>query len=167
MNFNEKLINLRKSKGLSQEELGAELKVSRQTISKWESCQSYPDFQRLVLLSDYFGLTLDELVKDVDVQEVREKNINSEKLDSIYSDVGKAKQFVKWYLIIAGSIGAAVLVLMLYYFAVNAGSLGMVTFLRQTETHRRGPPRRCVRAYEGYFAPKDSLSSRPGLCLSR
>ena len=60
MNFNEKLINLRKSKGLSQEELGNELKVSRQTISKWESCQSYPDFQRLVLLSDYFGLTLDE-----------------------------------------------------------------------------------------------------------
>ena len=46
------------------------------------------------------------------MQEVREKNINSEKLDSIYSDVGKAKQFVKWYLIIAGSIGAAVLVLM-------------------------------------------------------
>lgn len=45
MNFNEKLINLRKSKGLSQEELGNELKVSRQTISKWESCQSYPDFQ--------------------------------------------------------------------------------------------------------------------------
>ena len=64
MNINEKLINLRKSKGLSQEELGNELKVSRQTISKWESCQSYPDFQRLVLLSDYFGLTLDELVRD-------------------------------------------------------------------------------------------------------
>lgn len=63
MNFNEKLISLRKSKGLSQEELGAQLKVSRQTISKWESAQSYPDFQRLVLLSDYFGLTLDELVK--------------------------------------------------------------------------------------------------------
>lgn len=40
MNFNEKLISLRKSKGLSQEELGAELNVSRQTISKWESCQS-------------------------------------------------------------------------------------------------------------------------------
>lgn len=37
MNFNEKLISLCKSKGLSQEELGAQLKVSRQTISKWES----------------------------------------------------------------------------------------------------------------------------------
>ena len=52
MNFNEKLVNLRKSKGLSQEELGMELDVSRQTISKWEAGQSYPDFQRLVMLSD-------------------------------------------------------------------------------------------------------------------
>ena len=47
MQFNEKIISLRKSMGLSQEELGAELHVSRQTISKWESAQSYPDFQRL------------------------------------------------------------------------------------------------------------------------
>ena len=82
MNFNEKLISLRKSMGLSQEELGAELHVSRQTISKWESAQSYPDFQRLVLLSDYFGLTLDELVRDVDVADVRSRNLNSEKSSS-------------------------------------------------------------------------------------
>lgn len=45
MNFNEKLIELRKSKGLSQDELGNALGVSRQTISKWELAQSYPDFQ--------------------------------------------------------------------------------------------------------------------------
>lgn len=120
MNFNEKLISLRKSKGLSQEELGAELKVSRQTVSKWESCQSYPDFQRLVLLSDYFGLTLDELVKDIDVQDVRDKNINSEKLDSIYKDVNTAKKILKWSWIIVGGIAAAVAVafafLMIYFF---------------------------------------------------
>ena len=119
MNFNEKLINLRKSKGMSQEELGAELKVSRQTISKWESCQSYPDFQRLVLLSDYFGLTLDELVKDIDVQEVREKNMNNEKINSIYNDMNTAKSFVKWYLIIAGAAAGIVLMLIIY-FIVNA-----------------------------------------------
>ena len=110
MNFNEKLISLRKSKGLSQEDLGNELKVSRQTISKWESCQSYPDFQRLVLLSDYFGLSLDELVKDIDVQEVREKNINSEKLSSVYNDMNEGKKFIKVCL----AIGAAALV----FFAV-------------------------------------------------
>ena len=104
MNFNEKLISLRKSKGLSQEELGNELKVSRQTISKWESCQSYPDFQRLVLLSDYFGLSLDELVKDIDVQEVREKNINGEKLSSVYNDMNNVKKFIKQCLVIGGAV---------------------------------------------------------------
>ena len=124
MKFNEKLISLRKSMGLSQEELGAELKgaelkVSRQTISKWESGQSYPDFQRLVLLSDYFGLTLDELVRDVDVADVRARNVNNEKLDSIYNDVGTAKKFIKWYLIIAGGAGILALASMLY-FAINA-----------------------------------------------
>lgn len=55
MNFNEKLIELRKSKGLSQDELENELVgESRQTVSKWELVQSYPNFQRIVLLSDYF-----------------------------------------------------------------------------------------------------------------
>lgn len=119
MNFNEKLISLRKSMGLSQEELGAELHVSRQTISKWESAQSYPDFQRLVLLSDYFGLTLDELVRDVDVADVRSRNLNSEKLDSLYNDVGAAKKFIKWYLILAGGAGILALAAMLY-FAIHA-----------------------------------------------
>jgi len=71
MKFNEKLLKIRKERGLSQEELGMELQVSRQTISKWEAGQSYPDFTRLVMLSDFFDMTLDELVKDIDVQEIR------------------------------------------------------------------------------------------------
>lgn len=50
MKFNEKLLKLRREKGLSQEELGMEMQVSRQTVSKWEAGQSYPDFTRLVML---------------------------------------------------------------------------------------------------------------------
>ena len=84
MKFNEKLLKLRKEKGLSQEELGMEMQVSRQTVSKWEAGQSYPDFTRLVMLSDFFDMTLDELVKDIDVQEVREHSFTNEKIDSIY-----------------------------------------------------------------------------------
>ena len=95
MNFNEKLIELRKSKGLSQDELGNALGVSRQTISKWELAQSYPDFQRLVLLSDYFGLSLDTLVNDIDVQDVRSKNLSEKQLSSIYEDISSAKTTIK------------------------------------------------------------------------
>lgn len=98
MKFNEKLLEIRKKQGLSQEELGMELQVSRQTISKWESGQSYPDFQRLVMLSDYFNMTLDELVKGIDVQDVREKNMTDEKVASIYMDVESGKATLKKFL---------------------------------------------------------------------
>ena len=93
MKFNEKLVELRKRQGLSQEQLGMELQVSRQTVSKWEAGQSYPDFQRLVLLSDYFGMSLDELVRNIDVQDVRDRNGTEEKIASMFSDVEKAKDF--------------------------------------------------------------------------
>ena len=97
MKFNEKLLAMRKKQGLSQEELGMELQVSRQTISKWEAGQSYPDFQRLVMLSDYFGMSLDELVKDIDVQDVRDKNLTDEKVASIFCDIQNVKYTVgKW-----------------------------------------------------------------------
>jgi predicted transcription factor, homolog of eukaryotic MBF1 len=70
-------------------------------------------------LSDYFGLTLDELVKDIDVQEVRDKNISNEKINSIYNDVNTAKTFVKWYLIIAG-IAAGIVLILFAYFIINS-----------------------------------------------
>ena len=82
---------LRKKHNLSQEELGLELGVSRQTISKWEAGVSYPDFQRLVMLSDFFDMTLDELVKDIDVQDVRNKSLTDEKVASIFNDFEKSK----------------------------------------------------------------------------
>lgn len=66
-----------------------------------------------MLLSDFFGLTLDELVKDIDVQEVREKNLNSERLKSIYSDVENAKKIIKWGAIIGGGIAVVLLIVVI------------------------------------------------------
>lgn len=66
-----------------------------------------------ILLSDFFGLTLDELVKDIDVQEVRGKNLNSERLNSIYSDVENAKKIIKWGAIIGGCIAAVLLIVVI------------------------------------------------------
>lgn len=62
MIFKEKLLELRKQKGWSQEELGNNLDVSRQTISKWESGQSTPEMEKLVKISEIFEISLDELI---------------------------------------------------------------------------------------------------------
>ncbi len=62
MEFEKKLFELRKQKGISQEELADKLNISRQTLSKWESGNSTPDMEKLILLSDYFEISLDELV---------------------------------------------------------------------------------------------------------
>lgn len=62
MKFEENLVKLRKSKGLSQEELAEKLDVSRQTVYKWESGQSYPELDRLVIISKLFGYTIDDIL---------------------------------------------------------------------------------------------------------
>lgn len=69
MEFNEKLVKLRKERGMTQEGLAELLKVSRQAISKWESGQSYPEMEKLIMLSELYGVTLDSLVRDQDVQQ--------------------------------------------------------------------------------------------------
>ncbi|WP_086351178.1 helix-turn-helix domain-containing protein [Candidatus Enterococcus clewellii] len=64
MIFSEKLQLIRKSRGLTQEELAENLHVSRQAVAKWESGQTYPDINNLIAVSTIFGLTVDYLVKD-------------------------------------------------------------------------------------------------------
>lgn len=73
MLLGEKLRKLRKARGLSQEQLANQLKVSRQSISKWEVGESTPDPDNLVALSDYYGVSLDYLLRDQEVPEASEK----------------------------------------------------------------------------------------------
>lgn len=63
MTFAEKLIELRKSKGWSQEELGEKLDVTRQTVSKWELGSTTPEMEKIAMMSELFGITTDELIK--------------------------------------------------------------------------------------------------------
>ena len=53
----------RKQKNMTQEDLAEFMNVSRQTVSKWESDTAFPETDKLITLSDYFGCTLDELIK--------------------------------------------------------------------------------------------------------
>lgn len=70
MKFNEKLIKLRRQSGLSQEELGYKLNVTRQTVSKWELGQTTPEMDKLVSLSKVYGITLDELTSEEETMDV-------------------------------------------------------------------------------------------------
>ena len=69
MFFADKLIQLRKKAGWSQEELAFKMDVTRQSVSKWEGAQSIPDLDKMIRLSDLFGVSLDYLLKD-EIEEV-------------------------------------------------------------------------------------------------
>ena len=64
MIFADKLIELRKKSGWSQEELAEQMNVTRQSVSKWEGAQSVPDLEKIIQLSKLFGVSTDYLLKD-------------------------------------------------------------------------------------------------------
>ena len=76
MNFSEKLYSLRKKNGLSQEQLAEGLGVSRQAISKWESGHAVPETEKLLVISEYFEVSLDYLMKDSTVKEHKKNEIS-------------------------------------------------------------------------------------------
>lgn len=78
MTIGERLLKLRKERNLSQEDLANVLDVSRQTISKWETGQSMPDFDKIIPLCEYFGITSDELLTgNSNIQEAKKDNVKS------------------------------------------------------------------------------------------
>ena len=76
MEFNEKLQELRKNKGLTQEELAEALYVSRTAISKWESGRGYPSIDPLKEIAKYFSVTIDELLSSDEVLTIAEEDNN-------------------------------------------------------------------------------------------
>ena len=82
MKFNEKLIMLRKQHNLSQEQVAEKLGVARQTISKWELGETTPEMDKLIIISELYNITLDELMKEENEGKVINdpNNTNSQKL---------------------------------------------------------------------------------------
>lgn len=90
MIFADKIIQLRKKSGWSQEELAEQMGVSRQAVCKWEGAQSIPDINKIIQLSQLFGVTIDYLLKD----EIEDVIVDT---DSYYEEVEteeKKKRFV-------------------------------------------------------------------------
>ena len=74
MEFNEKLQELRKRKGLTQEELAEKLYVSRTAISKWESGRGYPNIESLKAIAKFFSVTVDELLSTDEILTIAEED---------------------------------------------------------------------------------------------
>ena len=74
MEFNQKLQELRKQKGLTQEELAEALCVSRAAVAKWESGRGYPNLESLKDIAKFFSLTIDELLSGGEVLKIAEKD---------------------------------------------------------------------------------------------
>lgn len=74
MEFNEKLQELRKQKGLTQEELAEILFVSRAAVSKWESGRGYPNIDSLRAIANYYSVTIDELLSSGELLTIAEED---------------------------------------------------------------------------------------------
>lgn len=88
MEFKEKLQLLRTNMKLSQEELANKLAISRQSITKWENGQSFPDIQNLIQLSEIFKVSIDRLVKENDTCMV-----------NLFSNENYPKQDIRTFLV--------------------------------------------------------------------
>ena len=128
MGFSNKLYELRKQRGLSQEELAGRLNVTRQTVSKWELGDSSPDMEKLMAISDLFGVSLDELVMDK-APEPAPPQATTTAGAEIYTDIKehvftegnrkRAKKGLKIAAIIAGILLLADFITFVVYVCLN------------------------------------------------
>ena len=90
MELNEKIQELRKQKGLTQEELAQALYVSRTAVSKWESGRGYPNLDSLKLLANFFSVTIDDLLSGDELLAVAQESCRQTKrhlLDLIFGSL--------------------------------------------------------------------------------
>ena len=116
MTIGERLTELRKSRGLSQEELAEQLTLTRQTISKWELGQSSPDIEYVIALCEYFGVSTDYLLKGEEPVSKAEKK--EEETQPVILAVKEPEQTKKWMTLALGMILSSMSFLVIAYFAV-------------------------------------------------
>lgn len=120
MKFGEKLTELRKKEGLSQEELGYKLNVTRQTVSKWELGQTTPEMDKLVELGKIFNISVDELVNET------EKTANENEVIQDAPVKDKSPRNDKKSLIIIIAIVAIFVVVVISMFSIPFKLFGTI-----------------------------------------
>jgi transcriptional regulator with XRE-family HTH domain len=151
MEFNKKLQELRKQKGITQEELAAQLYVSRTAISKWESGRGYPNIESLKAIASFFSVTVDELLSSDEILTIAEENQKQTEThfrDLVFGLADICMALLLFLPLFAErngesinevsllSLGGVETYLMIAYFAVVAGTvvIGVLTLALQNCT---------------------------------
>ncbi len=130
MNIGEKLFELRKEKNLSQEDVAEKLNVTRQTVSKWETNQSTPDFDKILPLCELFEIGTEELLtgkkpeEKVKQEEKFEKTLTKQEVRKKSAEVVSTSVFI--YIVAIALLMVAIPVLNMNPIVVSAGFLCMI-----------------------------------------
>ena len=143
MSLGEKLLKLRKKKGLSQEEVADILHVTRQTISKWETDQSMPDFDKVVPICNLYEISTEELFHDEvstprEVEEVRIENTttyqNYNRKKALFTTVAVMLYILSVVVIIFFStVLRSPIVGVCVFFIVIAIATGLLIYIEMTK----------------------------------
>lgn len=127
MELSNRIKELRTERGWSQEVLAQRAYVSRQTISNWETERSYPDVHSLLILSDVFGVSLDELIKgDVDAMKEKVTKNDGKEMKKLYNLAGIECLAGLASAVLCGALEVEMLKLL---FAMLTGAFLTVTFI--------------------------------------
>ncbi|AHA10948.1 MULTISPECIES: helix-turn-helix domain-containing protein [Bacillus] len=96
MLLNERLKQLRLQYNYTQENVAQKIGVSKQSVSKWESGKTYPDIDNLIILSDIYNVTIDELIRE---DSILKKRIKIKKKNRVVDFLGGSLVFVLFYVI--------------------------------------------------------------------
>ena len=118
MELGKQIYELRKKANLSQEQIAEKVGVSRQTISKWELGETAPDIKQAQVLSQVFGVSLDELTGNDTKEVIYEKVSNTEKLAGLIIKIIKI-----WGIIILACLIIAVIGIILFGYVREEGSV--------------------------------------------
>lgn len=135
MSFGEKLQTLRRENGMTQEAFAAQLKVSRQAVSKWESSRGYPEIEKIIYICNRYGITMDELFAEEVPASQREEDLPSvaetfqdkplkKEIADFFSNLSFSKQ-----LMIGGLLTAAGLLILLTSHQLKGGTDRMMTIV--------------------------------------